>query len=199
MVIIAMTSPDQIAKQKAELRWVMLDKRDALGEVNRAEFNRIITNKLLVLPEYKAAKTILAYKNIGSEFNTTEFIRDVLASGKMLVLPKVNKQKKILDTYRVHHPDTQLVEGVWGIAEPDPQKCEPISICEVDFVLVPGLAFDAQGQRIGYGGGYYDKLLVNRNKNAQIIAAAYSIQLVASIPALAYDLKVEKIVTENSI
>jgi 5-formyltetrahydrofolate cyclo-ligase len=194
-----MTSPEKITKQKAELRWAMLDKRDALDQGRRAEFNRIITKKLLASPEYKESKTILAYKNIGSEFDTEEFIRDVLASGKILVLPKVNQANKTLDIFRVENPDTDLHNGVWGIAEPDAQKCKPISISEVDFVLVPGLAFDAQGQRIGYGGGYYDKLLATRNENTRLVAAAYSMQLVPTIPALAHDLKIEKLITELSI
>jgi 5-formyltetrahydrofolate cyclo-ligase len=194
-----MTSPEKITKQKAELRRTMLDKRDALDQGCRAEFNRIITKKLLASAEYKESKTILAYKNIGSEFDTEEFIRDVLASGKILVLPKVNKANKTLDIFRVENPDTDLHNGVWGIAEPDAQKCKPISISEVDFVLVPGLAFDVQGKRIGYGGGYYDKLLATRNENTRLVAAVYSMQIVPTIPALAHDLKIEKLITELSI
>jgi 5-formyltetrahydrofolate cyclo-ligase len=193
-----MTSPEKITKQKAELRWAMLDKRDALDQSSRTKFNRIITQKLLALPEYKESKTILAYKTIGSEFDTAEFISDVLASGKMLALPKVNKANKTLDIFRVDNPATDLINGVWGIAEPDPVKCQPISIDEVDFVLVPGLAFDAEGQRIGYGGGYYDKLLAGIN-NRRLVAAAYSMQIVPTIPSLTHDLKVEKLITELSI
>jgi 5-formyltetrahydrofolate cyclo-ligase len=194
-----MTSPEKITKQKAELRWAMLDKRDALDQGSRTEFNHIITKKLLALPEYKQSKTILAYKNIGSEFDTAEFISDALASGKMLALPKVNTAKKTLDIFRVDYPATDLIHGVWGIAEPDPVKCKPISIDEVDFVLVPGLAFDARGQRVGYGGGYYDKLLAERNSKTYLIAAAYAMQVVREVPALPHDLAVEKVITENSI
>ena len=194
-----MTSPDNIVDKKAQLRWAMLDKRDALDEITRIQLSRIITKKLLALPAYQNAITILAYKNIGSEFDTSEFIQDVLTNGKILVLPKVNKANKSLDIFRVENPATDLINGVWGIAEPDPEKCKPVSISEVDFVLVPGLAFDAVGQRLGYGGGYYDKLLAGRNINAHLIVAAYSMQLVKAIPALSHDIKVDFTVTETSI
>jgi 5,10-methenyltetrahydrofolate synthetase len=194
-----MTKPDEIAKQKADLRWAMIDKRDALAENARLQWSHIITQKLLAAGEYKNANTILAYKNIGSEFDTSEFIRELLASGKILVLPKVNKAKKTLDIFRVANPDTDLQKGVWGIAEPDPEKCKRISISEVDFVLVPGLAFDARGQRVGYGGGYYDKLLAERNSKTHLIAAAYAMQVVCEVPALSHDTMVEKVITENSI
>ncbi|MGB8338181.1 MAG: 5-formyltetrahydrofolate cyclo-ligase [Burkholderiales bacterium] len=194
-----MNSPDSIAQQKARLRWTMLDRRDALDENVRAQFNRSITGKLLALPEYVKSKTILAYMNIGSEFDTAEFLRDVLARGKILALPKVNKVKKVLDIYLVKNPATELRDGVWGIAEPDENKCQRISIDEVDFILVPGLVFDAAGHRIGYGGGYYDKLLASRDKKILLVAAAYSMQLAISVPALPHDMKVNTVVTELSI
>lgn len=191
--------PDDIAKQKSELRWQMLDKRDALDEGVRAQLNLTITSKLLALPEYAKAKTILAYMNIGSEFNTTEFIRELLASGKMLALPKVNKAKKILELYLVKNPATELQEGVWGIAEPDETMCQRIAIDEVDWVLVPGLVFDTRGYRIGYGGGYYDKLLSSRITKTYLVAAAYSVQMVQVLPALPHDITVDKVITELSI
>jgi 5-formyltetrahydrofolate cyclo-ligase len=194
-----MNSPDDIATRKAELRWQMLDQRDAMDESVRAQLNRNITGKLLALPEYVKAKTILAYMNIGSEFDTREFVRDVLASGKMLALPKVNKGKKILELYLVKNPATELRVGVWGIAEPDETLCQRIAIDEVDFVLLPGLVFDARGYRIGYGGGYYDKLLFGRHTQTRLVAAAYSLQLVKAIPVLSHDITVDQVVTELSI
>ncbi len=194
-----MMLPEDIAKQKAELRWHMLDRRDALDEGVRAQLNHSITGKLLALPEYAKPKTILAYMSIGSEFDTAEFIRELLASGKILALPKVNKAKKILELYLVNNPATELRRGMWGIAEPDEAICQRIAIDEVDLVLVPGLVFDTLGYRIGYGGGYYDKLLASRDKKTYLIAAAYSVQLVQTIPVLPHDIKLEKIITELSI
>ncbi len=194
-----MTASDDIAKQKADLRWALLDKRDALAPEARAEMNRIISAKLLALPEYQQATTVLAYMNIGSEFDTSDFIRHILASGKKLVLPKVNRSSKTLDIFQVQHLAEDLVPGVWGIAEPDPLKCKTMAMRDIDFVLVPGLAFDARGQRVGYGGGYYDKLLAQRNPPAHLIAAAYSLQMVAAVPCLPHDLCVAKTITETSI
>lgn len=192
-------SAELVARQKAELRWSMLDRRDALDERLRAQWSRTITAKLLVTPEYAKAGTVLAYMSIGSEFDTAEFIRDVLASGKILALPKVNRAKKILDIYRVKNPIADLSPGVWGIAEPDDAKCRRIDLSEVDFVLVPGLAFDPAGNRIGYGGGYYDKLLATRDRQICLTAAAYSMQMLPAIPSLPHDLKLDAVVTEISI
>jgi 5-formyltetrahydrofolate cyclo-ligase len=188
-----------LANQKADLRKAVLAQRDGLDAVERARQSRIITHKLLALPEYQRAKTALAYMSIGSEFDTTEFVRDVLASGKMLVLPKVNRGAKHLDIYRVYDPETDLLAGVWGIREPNPHTCEPVALRQIDFVLVPGAAFDAQGNRIGYGGGYYDKLLAHANKKTSLIGAAYSLQLVTNIPHDSHDIKLHSVITNNSI
>jgi 5,10-methenyltetrahydrofolate synthetase len=188
---------NSLANQKTTLRKAVLAQRDALDPNARTRLSRIITYKLLALPEYKNAKTVLAYMSIGSEFDTTELVRDVLASGKMLVLPKVNRAAKHLDLYRVHDPETDLLAGVWGIREPDAHLCEPVSLQQIDFVLMPGVVFDVDGNRIGYGGGYYDKLLANANKKTPLIGAAYSLQLVDNIPHDSHDIKLHSVITNS--
>ncbi len=186
-----------IAEQKAALRKQVLARRNALGADIRQTQTRAIIQKLLALPEYQTAQTVAAYMSIGSEFDTTQFVRDVLATGKMLVLSKVNHATKTLDLFCVKNLQTDLQAGVWNILEPKPEKCAAVSVRQVDFVLVPGVAFDAAGHRIGYGAGYYDKLLAQVNQTTSLIGAAYAVQMVEKIPYAEHDIPVHRIVTNN--
>jgi len=92
-----------------------------------------------------------------------------------------------------------LVPGVWGIREPRPECCEPAPPDSIDFVLVPGLGFDASGGRLGYGGGFYDRLLVHVPEATPRVAAAFSMQLVEAVPMGERDKYVNAVVTEKGV
>jgi 5-formyltetrahydrofolate cyclo-ligase len=141
--------------------------------------------------------------NFGAEFASEIWIAHVLADGKRLVLPKVNHHTNHLDLYRVDDPDNQLAQGLWGIREPIAERCERVStLNEVEFALVPGVAFTRDGSRLGYGRGFYDKLLAHPRDKKEIhqlvlFAAAFALQIVEHIPQEATDIKVGWIITEQ--
>jgi 5,10-methenyltetrahydrofolate synthetase len=180
---------------KAGMRAEVLAARDGLDARWRALASAEITVALLRLPELTSARTLLSYASFGSEFDTRAFNEHALASGRLL-LPRVDRTLKRLRLYAVASLTDDLVPGVWGIREPDPARCREASIDEADFVLVPGVAFDALGGRLGYGGGFYDRLLAGAKPGLPKVVAAYSTQVVASVPVDAHDCRITTLVTE---
>lgn len=176
----------------------MVALREQFSPAVRAAFSRRITHTLLALPEYRRARVVMAYMSMGAEFETEAFVQRVLADGKRLVLPRVNRGERRLDLFAVSDLEAGLAPGVWGILEPLPERCATVAATAVDFVLVPGLGFDGDGGRLGYGGGFYDRLLVAMT-TATRVAAAFSAQVVDAVPMTAHDQRVELVVTEDGL
>ncbi|MBA2351112.1 MAG: 5-formyltetrahydrofolate cyclo-ligase [Pseudomonadota bacterium] len=190
-----MTAADN---SKSALRQQILAKRNALSETQRRDYSRRITATILSSDAYRNSGNVLAYQSFGSEFITDDFIARVFADGKKLALPKINRQERRLELYLVENPDEQLSAGVWGILEPQPQKCEAANPMQIDFVLTPGLAFTRAGDRLGYGGGFYDRLMATLNPRAPRVAATFSLQICDSVPTAAHDEPVDLVITEES-
>ena len=177
--------------------------REQLPPSVRKTYSTAITERLLQLPEYRQAATVLGYMNFGAEFASELWVEQALAGGKRLALPKVNHHTRQLELYWVHDLKKQLAEGLWKIREPIIERCERLDTLNgVEFALLPGVAFTRDGARLGYGGGFYDKLLAHlkgRNGTHQpvLAAAAFALQVVEHIPQEATDIKVEWIITER--
>ncbi len=172
--------------------------REQLTPDTRAAHNAAITQRLLARPEYQRAETVLGYMNFGSEYASDSWVEKVLGDGKSLILPRVNRHTNRLDLYRVNDLKNQLAAGLWGIREPIVERCERLNeINEVEFVLLPGIAFSRDGARLGYGGGFYDKLLAYVPADTTLATAAFGLQIVALIPQESTDVRVGWIVTET--
>ena len=192
----AASSPDEIKQAKAELRAAIIARRDAADGARRLRHSQTITQKLCALPEYRAAGVVAAYASFGSELDTSAFLARILADGKLLLLPRINRAQRALELRQVKDPAGDLVPGVWGIREPA-ERCGIFSPAKVEFMLVPGVAFTAGGARLGYGGGFYDRLLTSLDQRAVRIAAAFDLQMVEHIPEGPHDQRVGKVVTER--
>ena len=189
---------------KQSIRQRILTEREQLSAGLRAQFSAAIVERIVQMREYQAARMVLGYMNFGAEFESELWVRQALTDGKQLLLPKVNRATNTLDVYRVTNLQHDLAPGTWNIREPLPERCVKVdSLEEVDFILLPGVAFERDGARLGYGGGFYDKLLARLNENSgaahslALVAGAYSMQLVADIPQEATDRRVQWLVTEN--
>ena len=188
---------------KQSIRKSILSLREQLPAAARAAHSATITERLLQLPQYRNANTVLGYMNFGAEFASELWIQQVLADGKKLALPRVNHHTNQLDLYWVDDLGNQLEAGLWKIREPVVERCERLAtLNEVEFALLPGVAFTRNGARLGYGGGFYDKLLAHfREQNGThrpaLVAAAFALQIVEQIPQEDTDIKVEWIVTEQ--
>lgn len=192
-----------IQVMKQSIRQRIIAEREQLTAAARACLSHAISERIANLNVYRTANTVLAYMSFGAEFSTEEWVQQALRDNKRLLLPKVNRVTKELDVYRVTNLQHDLAPGQWDIREPLVERCARInSLNEVDFILLPGIAFGRDGARLGYGGGFYDKLLArikaaNQSCRPALVAGAFAIQLVEGIPQEATDHKVEWVVTEN--
>jgi 5-formyltetrahydrofolate cyclo-ligase len=181
---------------KAALRRATIGHRDALPAAARASAGERITEELLALPEFASAQAVLSYASFGNEFDTAAFNRSVLSAGKALFLPRVVRAERRLRLYSVTSLERDLVAGTWGIPEPDPARCPEVGVETADCVLVPGVAFDRGGGRLGYGGGFYDRLLPGAAADTPLVAAAFSVQVVEAVPVESFDRRITILVTD---
>lgn len=181
-------------RAKLAVRSQMRAVRAALPPSARDARSQEIAKRVLALPELAGAKTVLAFASIRNEVHTGPIIRALRSAGKRIALPRV-----IEDGLGLHliEPDTVLVDGAFSVPEP-PKGAPRIEPFDVDFALVPALAVDARGYRIGYGGGYYDKLLPAL-PSACACAVVYDFQLIAEVPEEPFDAAVDLIVTDARV
>lgn len=189
-----------VREQKLAVRRQVQAARDALDAAEREVKSAAICRTIAGLPEFEQAESVMLFASFGSELSTRALVDTTLLAGKRLVLPAVQGRGR-LALRVVCDPATELARGTWGIPEPC-VRCPEISVGELDFLLVPGLAFDERGGRVGYGGGYYDCLLrqmVARPRPPAIVAACFELQLLPTAPTSAHDLPVPIIVTEARV
>jgi 5-formyltetrahydrofolate cyclo-ligase len=181
--------------EKKAIRSRVLAARDALPAAAREQYAESVLATALASTQFVHAKAVLAYVSFGSELSTETLLRRTLAEGKSLVLPRVVKGAAQLQLHRVQTLD-QLTAGVWGIREPR-ADAPTVALYDIDFILVPGVAFDLAGFRIGYGGGYYDRLLGAANPATTRLSVAFDCQLVDAVPNEAHDARVDIIITNQ--
>lgn len=185
---------DQSSKE--EIRKKTLNKRNQLSEKDRVMFSRIIFNKLLEFEEYKKADRIAVYYPVGSEVQTFEIIRDALINKKKVGLPRVINDDEI-KFYQIMENSLEEVEftkGKYGIMENITSTAE---LDQIDLLIIPGVAFDDECNRIGYGKGYYDRFL-GKNDIGYIVGLAFENQMVKYIPINELDQKVDCIITNKN-
>jgi 5,10-methenyltetrahydrofolate synthetase len=183
---------------KAALRRAVLLSRDALPGGERALLSARIVTTILDLPTYQEADFVLAYASFGTELQTDELLRRVLADGKTLVLPRVERGG--LGLYEVRNLAGDLVPGTWGIREPEPDRCPRADAGGVGFALIPGVAFDRRARRLGYGGGFYDRLLAGGlPEGTPLVSGAFEVQILDEVPTDPHDAPVDVVVTEKEV
>jgi len=183
---------------KKDIRNKILKIRDQIPLDIRAQKDLHIRGTLFSLPEFLSAKIVLFYASFRSEVETLSLIRESLAMGKKVLLPKVDRANHALTLYEIKDLK-ELAPGYMGIPEPDLADERLVGIGDIDIAVIPGAGFDLSGNRLGYGAGYYDGLLSRGSRRIPIIALAYEEQLVDSIPAEKHDVRVTIIVTDKRV
>ncbi len=183
---------------KKNIRSIVLRRRDEIPEIVRAVKNSLIKEKVFSLPEFLGAGNILFYASFRSEVDTLSLIKEAISMDKMVILPKVDRKNQALILYEIKDLG-ELKAGYMGIPEPSVYEDRLVHLEDVDLIIAPGVAFDYSGNRLGYGGGYYDILLSSMKKKIPIIALAYEEQIVDSIPSELHDVKVDMIITDKRI
>jgi len=187
---------DNASSSKRETRALSLSRRDSLKPEERSAMDTRALELLVSTDEYKSAARVLLYASYQSEVGTARIIEHALSSGKEVVLPKVDESGGCLTKHIISGMD-DLRSGFKGIPEPTTEVC--VKVEDVDLIIVPGVAFSASGARIGYGGGYYDRLLPRIKGLRPIMALAYEEQIFDSLPEEEHDISMDWIITPERI
>ena len=140
---------------------------------------------------------ILCFLSLPQEVQTSAVICESFRLGKEVFVPLVNDRKEDLQVARIQSLEIEFVVGDYGVKEPAPEAREIVSPSCVEFVITPGLAFDIYGNRIGYGGGYYDKLSKELSKDVIRIGVGYDFQVLDLVPYSELDKSVQCVITET--
>lgn len=184
--------------RKAEQRKKLLALRSDLSIAKVEQKSQIIKNKLLNSQEFNQAHTILIYINFKNEVQTKALIKKMLAQNKQVIVPITNTQEKKLYLSELKDFNKELKPSKYGILEPKTKYRRLIAPEELELIVAPGVGFDRQCNRLGYGGGYYDRLL-SALPYVPVVALAFIEQIVNEIKTSVYDQKVDKIITEQEI
>jgi 5-formyltetrahydrofolate cyclo-ligase len=184
---------------KDELRTLLRDKRDEIELEQRIVWDRRIADRLLRSPEWGAARCVLAYCSMPGEVATAHILETAMSERKTLLLPRCVPGENRMEPASVEDLSLDLVPGQFrGLYEPGIFRKSWTELEKIDLIIVPGVAFDHQGYRLGYGKGMYDRFLPQVQK-AQRIALAYGIQIIDSLPDEPHDMPMHAIITESGI
>lgn len=178
---------------KNQLKDKMLEKRNSLPKEEILKKSMKIKSKLFNLEYYKKSKTAMFFVSFNSEVNTHDMIKNSLKN-KTVIVPKIVNNE--IEPSVIIDFDSMIPSGKFGILEP--MGLMKIAYKNIDLVLVPGIAFDKEGHRVGYGFGYYDKFLKKVPKAAKI-GLCFDFQVVDKLPREEHDVPVDLIVTEERI
>jgi 5-formyltetrahydrofolate cyclo-ligase len=187
-----------MSQLKADLRKAALSRRASVA--NRSVLSSRILRRLRDLPIFQSGATVLWYVSVRTEVETRSTIREMLSAGQSAVVPYCHEDR--LRLCRLME-DGDLARGRYGIDEPTATIRERpdrrVDIASIDVVIVPGVAFDASGTRLGHGQGYYDKLLADVRPDTRLVALAFDCQLFPRLPCEPHDIKLHQVVTETRV
>lgn len=188
---------DPVKTSKAILRRRMLARRAGLSALDRTAASARINARLAGLPELADAEAILGYAAFGTEVDIDSYLGARIAEGKGIFLPWVDSAQ--LRIARITDLEYELAPGFAGLREPHPDHRRPARPDRLDAAVVPGVAFDRRCARLGYGGGYFDKLLAEVAPSTIVVGVAYEVQLVDTLPSEPHDRGVDVIITDAGI
>jgi 5-formyltetrahydrofolate cyclo-ligase len=184
-------------KTKVELREQMRARLDSLSPAQVRTASAAVWERLSVLAPFASAEWLLAYVSIGHEVDTQGLIRQLLALGKRLCVPKFDEAGQRYVASELLDFDSELAVRRFKILEPKPEVVRHVESARIDALLVPGLAFDKRGNRLGRGMGFFDAIL--RDARGAKIALAHDFQVVSEVPVEPHDVGVDFIVTEARV
>jgi len=170
------------------------------AQPDKDEVSKVICQKLVELPEYRAARSVMYYVDVRSEVRTRHYLPLALGHNKTIIVPYCVERE--LELFHLQSMD-ELAIGAYRILEPKPElRALPgkrVDVNQLDLIVVPGVAFDRRGARMGHGFGYYDKLLQHARPDTPLIALAFECQLFDEVPTAAHDIFMDHIITEKAV
>mgnify|MGYP001592007099 CR=1 FL=1 len=182
---------------KVNIRKSILNQRQLYDSETRMKWNDSIFTKLINSEFYKKATVIFIFVNFGNEVNTHQIINRAISDNKIICVPRIPSKATGIEIFKINNL-SELKSGYYGILEPL-ENCPKVAIENVDLIIMPGVAFDRHGGRIGYGAGFYDKFLNKTNKKIDRIALAYQFQVLDEVPMNELDATIDGIITEEEI
>jgi len=189
---------NRLYENKSALRQKMRAARDALSPAEIEEKSERIAERVLAHPAYAGAASVMFYASFGSEVRTDALIKRALADGKAAAVPVCLPDRRLLPSLIRRFPE-ELSPGRFGVPEPRAGFLRPASPADFDLIVVPGVAFDRRGYRLGYGAGCYDRFLRETRPGAVFVGLAFELQLVDDVYPEPHDVPVHFIVTEERV
>jgi len=183
---------------KQALRKHMLERREKLSLLEVQRKSQQMNQQLLLHSAYQTAKAILTYLPIRNEPDTLPVINAAWQQKKQVLIPVIQANNKTLVLSKLDNLQ-ELIPGIYNILTPKPDYIRPVNPDSVDVCILPGVAFDRKGYRLGYGGGYFDRFLPKLRANCLKIALAYDFQILDCLPRTEFDLPVNIVITESSL
>ncbi len=191
-------TPPPIHAEKKALRARIVAALRAQDAATRQAQSADLCARILASDFYRAARAVMLFIPMPEEVDLLPIARDCLASGRRVLAPRIAWESRSLEPACISDLDQDLRPGRMGIREPGP-ACPGISPEQIDLVLVPGVAFDSRAQRLGRGGGFYDRFLSRREIRAQRVGVAFDLQIVDRIPREPHDAVLDAVVTPTRV
>jgi 5-formyltetrahydrofolate cyclo-ligase len=190
---------EEIGATKIQIRKDIAKTITAISANAIAEKIKAIEDRLFEFANFLEAKIALLYVNSDYEVQTKNIIKRSYEYRKVVVLPAFNPEQFSIKLLKVDKPRKELKPGPRGVLEPDAKKCKIVPIERIDIAIIPGLAFDEKGGRIGTGKGYYDRLIPRLTITTRKVALTLEEQIIPQVPMESHDKHVDIIITDQRI
>ncbi|RJQ68979.1 MAG: 5-formyltetrahydrofolate cyclo-ligase [Desulfobacteraceae bacterium] len=190
---------EEIREKKQEIRDEMARKMVSLSPEQIGEKVKAIENRLFEFANFLESRIVLLYTSAPGEVDTAGIIRRSFLYNKIIVLPSFDPATLKARLFKVDDLDKDLIQGPRGNLEPNPKRCKTVPLDCLDIALVPGLAMDEKGGRVGLGMGSYDYLIPELPITTRKVGLVFETQIVSSIPMESHDRHVDIVITENRI
>lgn len=190
---------DEVREKKQEIRNEISTFFSSLASEVLEANTRIIENRLFEFANFLESKIVMLYMNAANEVATGNIVKRAYEYNKIVVLPAFNPAKSIIKLMKVDNPKKDLITGSRGILEPDPAKCKPVPLDCIDIAIIPGIAMDEKGGRLGCGDGYYDRIIPDLPMTTRKVGLVFEGQLVPQVPMESHDRHVDIIITERRV
>jgi len=190
---------EDLKAKKSEIRKSTRAKRDALSKKERSGKSAAIMEQLFDFANFLESRIILFYMSNNSEVDTEAMVRKALEIEKIVALPLIDRGKQEIVPFKVNNLEKDVRPGYRKIREPIPQRCKQVPVKHVNLAIIPGIAFDERGGRIGYGTGFYDRFIPRLDITTRKVALSFECQIVPQIPMEPHDRYTDIIITEKRI
>ena len=190
---------EEIQVTKSQIRTDIADALAAVSEKEIAEKTSAIEKRLFDFANFLESKVALLYTNNNNEVGTKNILTRTHAYNKIIVLPAFNTETFAMTLMKVDALEKDLTAGPRGIVEPNPDRCKVVPIERIDIAIIPAVALDEKGGRIGSGEGYYDRLIPELSITTRKVALAFEEQIIPQIPIESHDKHIDIIITDKRI